>query len=119
MQDSEERIPWEPARKPTGRLRSKSVPVRKTESLPSIKNETDMRSDPHSSKKSGSTKKIVGENVRNFDPKAAQSIVLSSGCLKLSLSFPSDSIVKYCEKNKERYLMRGLCCCKNGPAPIL
>lgn len=77
----------------------------------------DSKEKPHSSKTAGEFR-VPFKEMKKLDLKDAQNIVLTSGCLQLSLKFPADSVVKFREKNKETYLMRGFCYCKNSPVPV-
>lgn len=106
-------------KKPVGRVRSKSVPVRKAETLPLIMSHVpDSKKKPHSSK-IAQENKVSFREMKKIDLGEAQSIVLTSGNLQVSLKFPYNSVVKFREKNKEKFLMGGLCCCKNYSVPVL
>lgn len=119
LQIPEERVPWEPTKKPIGRVRSKSVPVRKSEPLPSIIDQLYVSSSkPTSSKLSGNAKMNLSKDIKKINTKEPQSIVLTRGCLKLSLNFPSDAMVKYRDRTSETFLMRGICYCKNAPVQV-
>lgn len=105
--------------KPVDRFRSKSVPVRKREPLPLVIDHTEgSRSKPSSSKLLGHVKTQKLKDMKKINVKEPQSIVLTRGCLKLSLNFPSDSMVKFRDKNQESFLMRGFCYCKNAPIQV-
>lgn len=107
-------------KKPVSRLRSKSVPVRKSETFPSLINQSStLRSKTAPSKLPDQPKTPVIKNFKKIDLKEPQSIVLTRGCLKLSLRFPADAMVKFQEKTKETILMRNTCYCKNVPIQVL
>ncbi|XP_074029875.1 LOW QUALITY PROTEIN: uncharacterized protein [Leptinotarsa decemlineata] len=118
----EERIPWEPEKIPVNRFRSKSVPVRKPQPLPIIKEKSESK--PSSSKERNRERKEKAPKLKNEDAfdqfriKEPQRIVLSRGCLKLSVNFPSDTIVTFQEGNVEKFLMRGVCHCKLSPKEV-
>ncbi|XP_019865092.1 uncharacterized protein LOC109594321 [Aethina tumida] len=113
IQIPEERIPWEPEKKPTGRIRSKSVPARKT-GLPSIKEEQPQK---HRPKTTSHKKDELVEIKSDFDKKHGQSLIITRGCLKLCVKIPPDTTVKFQNGTKQQTLSRGLCSCKalSGP----
>lgn len=94
----EERVPWEPAALPVGRVRSKSVPIREKPKLPIV---------PARPKTKSATPKLAAE--------LPQRILLSRGSLMLSVNFPSDTSVKFQQGSVERTVARGCCYCKNSP----
>nr|CAH7759829.1 unnamed protein product [Callosobruchus chinensis] len=121
LQIPEERVPWDPAKKPVGRGRSRSVPARKPSSIPSIKDCKHFK-EPTRQKPMSATRKIKSamdskdlKSSNSNVSKPPQNIVLSRGYLNLKINFPSDSTVKYQEGNVERILMKGICFCKNKP----
>ncbi|XP_057660372.1 uncharacterized protein LOC130896363 [Diorhabda carinulata] len=118
----EERVPWEPDKKPVDKIRSKSVPLRKSQSLlPSIKEQISA-SKPSSSTSSTrikldkSTKGTKRSSEKIFGAQAPNNIIFSRGCLELSVNFPSDTTVKFQAGNIEKFLIRGVCHCKNSPS---
>ncbi|XP_018578253.1 uncharacterized protein LOC108916474 [Anoplophora glabripennis] len=119
----EERIPWEPSKKPHTRIRSKSVPVKRAETLPTIEEQIITTSKRSSS---GIPEKRIPVNMREtksdrrkkLSAKEPQSILLTRGCLKLYVNFPSDSVVKFQKGNVEKLLMKEACYCKNSPTLI-
>ncbi|KAG5889806.1 hypothetical protein JTB14_031354 [Gonioctena quinquepunctata] len=117
----EERIPWEPERITVKKGRSKSVPVRKPQPLLST---LPSNRKPSSCKVSDKEERRTTQEVKlkaigkQFSVKEPQSIVLSRGCLKLSVNFPSDTVVKFQEGNVEKFLMKGICNCKFSPTEV-
>lgn len=111
----EERILWEDIEKPATRVRSKSVPVRKTNALPVIKNNsaTPQRKTELLNPEFAKTKVLRHLNTQ------PQNIILTRGCLKLSLNFPSDTVVKYQEGHTEKFLAKGVCYCKTSPSDFI
>ncbi|CAH0557142.1 unnamed protein product [Brassicogethes aeneus] len=101
----EDRIPWESEKNPIGRRRSKSVPAKKI-NLPEIKEE------PQKRPKTTSHKCLkINNKIGDFNDNL-QSLVITRGCLKLCVNFPSDTTVKFKQGNSERVLHGGWCCCK-------
>ncbi|XP_044266112.1 uncharacterized protein LOC123012333 isoform X2 [Tribolium madens] len=98
----EERVPWEPQKGSVGRTRSKSVPPRQTEFVPGV---------PRVSKSAPKPGKVAPK--MKFSAKEPQCIILSRGCLKLSVNFPSDTLVKLQEGTQEKVLVHGACNCRN------
>jgi 3-mercaptopyruvate sulfurtransferase SseA len=105
-------VPWQPEKPAVSRFRSKSVPVRKPEvasekvrplksALNAVRNKTAPKTN------------VDKRNASKFSAKEPQSIVLRRGCLKLSVNFPSDTLVKLQEGNQERVLVQNTCNCKN------
>lgn len=106
-------------KKPVGRVRSKSVPVRKPVPLPNITDQPSVsRSKPASSKILKHPKMNVPKDMSNTNVKEPQTILLTRGSLKLALNFPSDAMVKFRKRNLETFLMRGICYCKNAPLKV-
>lgn len=99
----EERVPWEPLKSLPSKPRSKSVPARKTETLPTIE-EKDAVS---TSKKSTALKTTNLKNII-IEP----NITISRGALKLAVNFPSDAFVKFRNGKKEKKLIGEMCYCK-------
>ncbi|EFA03364.1 hypothetical protein TcasGA2_TC013349 [Tribolium castaneum] len=97
----EERVPWEPQKGPVGRTRSKSVPPRRTEFVREV---------PRVSKSAPKPGKVA---PMKFSAKEPQSIILRRGCLKLSVNFPSDTLVKLQKGTQEKVLVHGACNCRN------
>lgn len=83
------------------RERSKSVPVRRELDLPPIKEE----------KQRAKTSIPLRKPVLN-EPNC---IILSRGSLQLSVNFPSDTSVKLQDGNKQRFVLKNLCSCRNSP----
>ncbi|XP_017774885.1 PREDICTED: uncharacterized protein LOC108561456 [Nicrophorus vespilloides] len=99
----EGRVPWEPQRGQVGRGRSKSVPSREN-TLPMI-------SEKPKKKKPKSTESI--KKMRSFEDcitNNPQKLVLTSGSLKLSLNFPSDTQIKLHSGPSEKVLIGGAIC---------
>ncbi|CAG9862710.1 unnamed protein product [Phyllotreta striolata] len=118
----EERIPWEPERKPVHKPRSKSVPSRKPEPLPAIQEQVVTTISKPSSSKTLNRPKMVEPSKGmihvkpDFSANEPQSIVFNRGCLELSVNFPSDTTVKFKEGKIQKFLLRGLCHCRNSPS---
>lgn len=103
-------------KKPITRVRSKSVPLKRNDSLPSITNK------PLISKGTTFSKAPItlrpSPKCNKLDVNHPQCILLTSGNLELALNFPSDAVVKFREKNKETVLMNGLCFCKSPSSQV-
>ncbi|RZB40077.1 uncharacterized protein BDFB_008224, partial [Asbolus verrucosus] len=116
----EERVPWEPEKPSVSRVRSKSVPARKpemvTEKIKAPKSAV-CRPVKSAAKVKNAERADVTNKMKNIYRKEPQSIVLSRGCLKLSVNFPSDTLVKLQEGSQEKTLVQGACNCKN-PTPL-
>ncbi|KAJ8942283.1 hypothetical protein NQ318_005601 [Aromia moschata] len=102
----------------------KSLLVQKSEPLPTIEEHQAPSSGTDNSNikiplnKRASTsipKTLRRQHIeKEFEAKEPHSIVLSRGCLKLSVNFPSDTIVKLQKGNVEKTLISELCHCKNS-----
>ncbi|XP_076267424.1 uncharacterized protein LOC143200705 [Rhynchophorus ferrugineus] len=106
----EERMPWEPIKKPM--YRSRSVPPRFSRSqMPTKLKSAPARADPviNKSKTEQNVKKIV-QIKKEASSKSFQNphrISLSRGSLKLSLNFPIDTLVKL----NEKLILNNVCHC--------
>ncbi|XP_063932071.1 uncharacterized protein LOC135144056 [Zophobas morio] len=104
----EERIPWEPEKPTISRFRSKSVPPPK----PVVVAERKVPRSALAIAEPPKKKKVEPK----FSAKEPQSIILSRGCLKLSVNFPSDTLVKLNEGHQEKVLIDNVCHCKSVTA---
>lgn len=97
-------MPWEPEKRPVSRGRSKSVPAKKAEvqEIPRVSK---------SAKVAPKSAKVAPKST--LSAKEPQSIILSRGCLKLSVNFPSDTFVKLQDGTQEKVLAHGVCNCRN------
>lgn len=99
------------------------MPVKKSEPLPTIEEQLALTSKPSSSEITGRVSKNINEiksdnRRKKLSAKEPQSIVLTRGCLKLYVNFPSDTVVKFQKGNIEKLLMKEICHCKNSPTIV-
>lgn len=103
-----------PPKLPPNRIRSKSVPVRK--SAPELIKKIPNSADSHLNRveRTKVTNKLVTKKPQKTDylDHETQSIILDSGCLKLAVKFPSDSMVKLKRGRREKILIRNACNCQ-------
>ncbi|KAL3281902.1 hypothetical protein HHI36_005107 [Cryptolaemus montrouzieri] len=122
----EERIPWEVKKDMIiKRERSKSLPARKSHlSLPVIRESNNERTKQTSRRvkscvpREDRYKAFDGEGPKkkSLNSYSPHRIVLSRGCLKLSVNFPLDTLVTLEDGNQNKLITGGLCNCKNSIA---